>query len=158
MNERTEIFVARIIAAIIIILFVVQACESNDKIAELFMKYNKAQANAFAAIVREAGKEYDVKPEVIASIIVIESGVRPYVISKGGDYGLMQVRYKVHKNKVKSANELLDPKTNIFVGTRIFKQYYSREKNLYGALVRYSGGNKNMAKKVLRTLRSEYGY
>ena len=77
MSERTEIFVARIIAAIIIILFVVQACESNDKIAELFMKYNKAQANAFAAIVREAGKEYDVKPEVIASIIVIESGVRP---------------------------------------------------------------------------------
>ena len=158
MSERTEIFVARIIAAIIIILFVVQACESNDKIAELFMKYNKAQANAFAAIVREAGKEYDVKPEVIASIIVIESGVRPYVISKGGDYGLMQVRYKVHKNKVKSANELLDPKTNIFVGTRIFKQCYLREKNLYGALVRYSGGNKKMAGKVLRVLKNEYGY
>ena len=158
MSERTEIFVARIIAATVIILFVVQACESNDKIAELFMKYNKAQANAFAAIVREAGKEYDVKPEVIASIIVIESGVRPYVISKGGDYGLMQVRYKVHKNKVKSANELLDPKTNIFVGTRIFKQCYLREKNLYGALVRYSGGNKKMAGKVLRVLKNEYGY
>ena len=158
MIKKAEIFVAKIIAAIIIILFVVQACESNDKIAELFMKYNKAQANAFAAIVREAGKEYDVKPEVIASIIVIESGVRPYVISKGGDYGLMQVRYKVHKNKVKSANELLDPKTNIFVGTRIFKQYYSREKSLYNALVRYSGGNKKMAGKVLRVLISEYGY
>ena len=158
MIKKAEIFVAKIIAAIIIILFVVQACESNDKIAELFMKYNKAQANAFAAIVREAGKEYDVKPEVIASIIVIESGVRPYVISKGGDYGLMQVRYKVHKNKVKSANELLDPKTNIFVGTRIFKQCYLREKNLYGALVRYSGGNKKMAGKVLRVLKNEYGY
>ena len=70
----------------------------------------------------------------------------------------MQVRYKVHKNKVKSANELLDPKTNIFVGTRIFKQCYLREKNLYGALVRYSGGNKKMAGKVLRVLKNEYGY
>ena len=158
MSDEAEIFVAKIIAAIIIIFCFIRACEAVDKITQLFMKYNEAQASAFSAIVHEAGKEYDVEPRVIASIIVIESGVRPYVISKGVDYGLMQVRYKVHKDKVKSANELLDPKTNIFVGTRIFKQCYSREKNLYGALVRYSGGNKKMARKVLTVLKNEYGY
>ena len=158
MSEKTEVLLAKIIAAIIFILAVVQVCEGNDKIAELLTKYNKEQASAFAAIVREAGKEYGIEPEIIASIIVIESGARPCVISKGGDYGLMQVRYEVHSDKVGSANELLDPKTNVFVGTKIFSQYYRQKKSLHGALVRYSGGNRKMAERVLRILKNEYGY
>ena len=152
MSEKTEIFLAKIVAAIIIILCCIEMCEAADKITTLFMKYNAAQASAFSAIVREAGKEFDIEPEIIASIIVVESGVRPHVISRGGDYGLMQVRYRVHKNKVKSANELLDPKTNIFIGTKIFKQCYEKKKTLRGALIRYSGGNKKMAAKVLKVL------
>ena len=158
MFEKTEILIAKIITAAIIVLTIVQACEADDKITELLAKYNKAQAGAFAAIVREAGKEYGIEPEIIASIIVVESGARPSVISKGGDYGLMQVRYKVHADKVSSANELLDPKTNVFVGTEIFSQYYRQKKTLHGALVRYSGGNQKMAAKVLRVLKNEYGY
>ena len=154
MSERTEIFLAKIVAAIIIILCCIEMCEAADKITTLFMRYNKKQAAQFTTYVREAGKKFDVESEIIASIIVVESGVRPYVISKGGDYGLMQVRYKVHKNRVKNANQLLDPKTNIFIGTQIFKQYYEQKKDLRGALIRYSGGNKKMAEKVLRILRA----
>ena len=158
MSEKTEVLMAKIIAAIIIILAVVQACEAADKIAELLAKYNKPQASAFAAIVREAGREYGIAPEIIASIIVVESGARPGVISKGDDCGLMQVRYKVHTDKVGNASELLDHKTNVFVGTRIFAQYLKQKKTLRGALVRYSGGNKKMAEKVFRILKNEYGY
>ena len=158
MSEKTEILIAKIIAIILFILAIIQTCEASDKITELFSKYNKEQASAFAAIVREAGKEYGIEPEIIASIIVVESGARPHVISKGGDYGLMQVRYKVHADKVSNANELLDPKTNVFVGTEIFSQYYRQKKSLHGALVRYSGGNQKMAAKVLRVLKNEYGY
>lgn len=153
MSEKTEILIAKSVAVVIIFLCCIEVCEAADNITELFMKYNKGQAAAFVAIVREAGKEYEIAPEVIASIIVVESSVRPHVISKGGDYGLMQVRYRVHKDKVKNANELLDPKTNIFIGTKIFSQCYSQKKNLFDALVRYSGGNKKMAKKVLLVLK-----
>ena len=64
MSEKTEVLLAKIIAAIIFILAVVQVCEGNDKIAELLTKYNKEQASAFAAIVREAGKEYGIEPEI----------------------------------------------------------------------------------------------
>ena len=152
MSEKTEIFLAKIIAAIIIFLCCIEISEASDKIETLFMKYNRKQAVRIAYFVREAGKKYDIEPEIIASIIVVESGVRPHVISRGGDYGLMQVRYKVHKDKVKSANHLLDPKTNIFIGTRIFKQYYEQKKDLRKALIRYSGGNKKMAAKVLKVL------
>ena len=91
-------------------------------------------------------------PLVIASIIVRESGAKPNSISKGGDYGLMQVRYKVHKDKVKSAKDLFNISTNIDIGTRIFASYYARQKTLYGALYRYSGGNRTLAQRVLRTL------
>ena len=156
MSEKTEIFLAKIIAAIIIILCCIEIAEASDKITTLFMKYNRKQAAQITYFVREAGKKYDIEPEIIAAIIVVESGVRPYVISKGGDYGLMQVRYKVHKDKVKTANDLLDPKTNIFVGARIFRQYYEQKKTLRGALIRYSGGNKKMAAKVLKVLKNAF--
>lgn len=156
MSEKTEIFLAKIVAAIIIILCCIEMCEAADKITTLFMKYNRKQATRIAYFVREAGKKYDIEPEIIASIIVVESSVRPHVISRGGDYGLMQVRYKVHKDKVKTANDLLDPKTNIFIGTRIFKQYYEQKKTLRGALIRYSGGNKKMAAKVLKVLKNAF--
>lgn len=123
-----------------------------DKITELFMKYNPRQAVEFTQIVREAGEKYEVDPNVIAAIIVRESSVRPTVISKGGDYGLMQIRYKVHKDKVKNAAELLDPRINVFVGTQIFAQYFAQKKTLRGALLRYSGGNKTLASRVISTL------
>ena len=56
MSEKTEVFMAKIISAIIIFLAIVRACEAGDKIAELLAKYDKSQASAFTAIVREAGK------------------------------------------------------------------------------------------------------
>ena len=153
MKEKTEIFLVKIIAAIIIFLCCIEMSEGSDAIAELFARYNKKQATEFAAIVREIGEDFGIQPEVIASIIVVESGVRSWVISKGGDYGLMQVRYKVHRDKVKDASELLDPRTNIHVGTKIFAQYYAQKKTLRGALLRYSGGNKTMAERVLSILK-----
>jgi len=156
MSEKTEIFIAKIIAAIIILLCCIEIAEASDKIETLFMKYNKRQAVRIAEFVREAGKKFDIEPEIIASIIVVESSVRPYAISRGGDYGLMQIRYKVHKDKVKSANHLLDPKTNIFIGTKIFKQYYEQKRDLRKALIRYSGGNKKMAAKVLKVLKNAF--
>ncbi|MBQ9420066.1 MAG: transglycosylase SLT domain-containing protein [Synergistaceae bacterium] len=150
----TEIRIAKIVAAVIIICTVKMAFGA-DKITELFMKYNPKQAAEITEIVYDAGKKYGVDPNVIAAIIVRESGVRPRVISKGGDYGLMRVRWKVHRDKVRNAAELLNPRTNIYVGTRIFAEYYRRQKSLRGALLRYSGGNKTLADRVLRTLKND---
>lgn len=144
----------KIAAMILSIMFFSQAhiALGIDKITELFMKYNPKQAVEFTQIVREAGEKYKIDPNIIAAIIVRESGVRPTVISKGGDYGLMQVRYKVHCDKVKNANELLEPRINIFIGTQIFAQYFAQKKTLRGALLRYSGGNKTLANRVISTL------
>lgn len=161
MTEQTEIKLAKWLTFLIILLTVLQARVSfgatqKDTITRLFKHYNRkltiTQLNTMTDSVIVSGAKYKVSPLVIASIIVRESGARPNAISKGGDYGLMQIRYKVHRDKVKGAKDLLNIKTNVEIGTRIFAGYYARRKTLYGALYRYSGGNRILAQRVLRTL------
>ena len=161
MKEQTEVKLAKWLTFIIILLTILQAklsfgATQKETITRLFKHYNRkltiTQLNTMTDSVIVSGTKYKVSPLVIASIIVRESGAKPNAISKGGDYGLMQVRYKVHRDKVKSAKALLNIETNIDIGTRIFAGYYARRKTLYGALYRYSGGNKTLAQRVLRTL------
>ena len=129
------------------------------QIADLFRHYNRRlsqqQALNFEHIVKDAGKSFGVSPNLIAAIIVVESGARPNVISKGGDYGLMQVRWKVHRKEFPWAKDILEPKTNILIGTAIYARYFAREKTVYGALVRYSGGGKKTARKVIKIMKGE---
>ena len=147
-----EIKFAKIAAFIIVLLTILMAVKSEgaDRIEKLFRKYNPKQAHKIAQIV----KTYD-KANVIAAIIVHESSVRPWVISKCGDYGLMQIRWRMHRKEYPylTANDLLNAETNIKVGVEIFNRYYAQKKTLRGALLRYSGGNTNYANKVLHTIR-----
>ncbi|MBR0075954.1 MAG: lytic transglycosylase domain-containing protein [Synergistaceae bacterium] len=161
MKEQTEIKIAKLLTFLIVLLTILQAklsygATQKEVITNLFKHYNKnltiTQLNTMTDSVIVSGTKYKVSPLVIASIIVRESGAKTNAISKGGDYGLMQVRYKVHSDKVKSAKDLFNIKTNIDIGTKIFAGYYARQKTLYGALYRYSGGNKTLAQRVLRTL------
>lgn len=154
MKLKHEIFIVKLIALIIILLTLWEISASGatrQSISRLFMSYNRklsrTQANYFAYLAFEAGAKYHISPALIAAIIVCESSARPNVISKGGDYGLMQVRYKVHKVK-----NLLNPRVNIFAGTRILAQY-RKGRTLKAALKRYSGGSKKYARKILKVLR-----
>ena len=154
MKLKCEIFIVKIITLIIILLTfweISASATTRASISRLFMRYNRnlsrIQADYFADLTFEAGAEYHVSPALIAAIIVCESSARPNVISKGGDYGLMQVRYRVHKIK-----NLLDPRVNIFAGTRILAQY-RKGRTLKVALTRYSGGSKKYARKILKVLR-----
>lgn len=154
MKFKHEIFIAKLIALILIILTLWEISASGatrQSISRLFMRYNRnlsrTQANYFADLTFKAGAKYYISPALIAAIIICESSARPRVISKGGDYGLMQVRYRVHK-----VENLLNPEINIFTGTRIFAQY-RKGRSLYSALTRYSGGSKRYAQKVLKVLR-----
>ena len=156
MSERTETILV-IVACVLIFLATILALPSEgaDKISALFAKYNPQQAKEIAEIVRNTAEAQSINPNIIAAMIVHESGVRPKVISKGGDYGLMQIRWRVHRRTYgeirTSAAPLFDPMTNIKIGTDIFARYYAKKKTLKGALLRYSGGNNAYARKVLKT-------
>ena len=107
-----------------------------------------------------AGEKYKQDPYVIAAIIVHESTVNSQAVSKGGDYGLMQVRWKVHQKaikaeypKVKKASDFFDAKINVFFGTRILSECAAKSKDTQGALLLYSGGGKKVTAKVMNTVK-----
>lgn len=180
MSEKRGIRIAKAIASVLIAIFLILfgVCAagavpisydivkiSEDKavvVADVFTHYNRnlspPQARELARLVFQAGAKFQVEPFVLAAIIVRESSARPQVISKGGDYGLMQVRWCVHQKwimkkypQVRGAADLLKPEINIFVGAEIFSGYYAKRKTIRGALLRYSAGNKTLAKRVLST-------
>lgn len=133
-------------------------------IFQLFTKANpkldSGTAKKYVDIVMSAGQKYKQDPYVIAAIIVHESTVNYKAVSKGGDYGLMQVRYKVHEKaikkeypKVKKANDFFDPKSNVYFGTRILSECAAKSKNLKGTLMLYSGGGEKITAKVMNTVK-----
>ena len=134
----------------------------TQRIQQLFRTHNPKleakTAQTYTGHVMDAAEKYKQDPYVIAAIIVHESTVNNKAVSKGGDYGLMQVRYRVHEKaikkeypKVRKATDFFDPKTNIFFGTRILSECAAKSKNLRGALLRYSGGGEKITLKVLNT-------
>lgn len=139
-------------------------------IAAIFQKSNRklsaAQAADYAGFVIQASEKFGQNPLVIASVIINESTVRHDAVSKGGDYGLMQVRWRVHQKKItsrypniKTAKDILNPEFNVLIGTEIFSGCSGSSKDVRAALLRYSAGNNKLADKVckvLNTLESSY--
>ncbi|MBR0257290.1 MAG: transglycosylase SLT domain-containing protein [Synergistaceae bacterium] len=128
---------------------------------EVNPKLSGVDAKKYAEIILEAGEKHKIDPYVIAAIIVHESTVNNKAVSKGGDYGLMQVRWKVHEKaikkefpKVKKANDMFDARTNIFFGTEIFAYGYKKSGNdVRKGILRYSAGNTQLADKVMATVK-----
>ena len=136
----------------------------SQKISSLFMKINpaltKTLADEYASYVIEAAEKFNQDPYVIAAIIIHESTVNNKAVSKGGDYGLMQVRWRVHEKSikqrfpnVKKSKDIFDAKTNILYGTEIFSQCMSKTNNTKQALLKYSAGSNKLVSKVLKTVK-----
>jgi soluble lytic murein transglycosylase-like protein len=133
-------------------------------IAALFQRYNKnlndENAEKYAFYIMQACVEFNQDPFIIAAMIVNESSAKHNALSRGGDYGLMQVRWRVHQKKIKKkyphiakANDMFDPKYNVLVGTEIFSTYYATAKqDIRGALMYYSAGNERLTDRVCAVL------
>ncbi len=156
--------------AVIILLLIagVSSAAQNARaknISALFMKRNPKltakTADSYSAIIFEAAEKFKQDPYVIAAVIVHESTVNNRAVSKGGDYGLMQVRWKVHEKaikkkfpRVKKASDMFDARTNIFFGTEILADCMKKANNdTRGGILKYSAGNEKLANKVLATVK-----
>lgn len=131
-------------------------------IVKLFTEINpalkSADAKNYAEYILEAGEKFKQEPFAIAALIVHESTVRNNAVSKGGDYGLMQVRWRVHKNNitkkypaVKQAKDMFKPRENILIGTEIFANYRG-DADLKTGIRRYSAGSEKLVNKVSATM------
>ena len=169
--KRQKLLLRAILLAALISLAVCAAKKTEPKLDDrsriiyaLFTEVNPnldpSDAKKYAEIIIEASEKFKQNPYVIAAIIVHESTVNSKALSKGGDYGLMQVRWKIHEKaikqrfpKVKRGKDIFDARVNVFFGTEIFRDCMRKSNNDVGkALLRYSAGNTKMRDKVLSTL------
>ena len=85
-------------------------------------------------------KRASIEPELVLSVIQVESNFNPYAISKAGAIGLMQVMPFWLKEIGKPGDSLFSPHTNLRYGCTILRYYLDREKgNRVRALMRYNG-------------------
>jgi len=89
-----------------------------------------------------AGRLTQLDPLLILAVIAIESRFNPIAESGYGARGLMQVVPRFHLEKLAGHGgeaTLLEPHTNILVGTRILDEYIQRTGSLEAGLQLYAG-------------------
>ena len=106
---------------------------------ERFIPDNEYRLQLLKAVHRQATRA-QLQPELVLSVIQIESHFNRYAISRVGAQGLMQVM-PFWKNEIgRSEDNLTDMNTNLRYGCTILKHYLKRSKgDLVDALARYNG-------------------
>lgn len=101
----------------------------------------------FARIIEVAyrkAQRYGFSPNLVLSVIHVESAFNPLAVSSAGAFGLMQVRYSVWKDELGiDRSRIFDIDYNIDLGLRILKQYYTLAgRDMRRALFLYNNGYK----------------
>ena len=87
-------------------------------------------------------RRYGFNPNLVLSVMQVESAFNPLAVSSAGAYGLMQVRYAVWKDELGiDRSRIFDVEYNIDLGLRILKQYQDiAGGNMRRALFMYNNG------------------
>ncbi len=127
--------------------------ESLDSLkhAILILQPNLDQdlVNEYVEAIDQSSQKYGLPPELVACIIMKESGFNPNAkgpsLGKERCQGSMQIRVSVHMDKIRkrgiSVNEANYIKNNVDIGCEILREYYDRSGgNIKLALTKYVGG------------------
>jgi len=91
-------------------------------------------------LVHTEAARFELKPEIVLSVMHVESLFDRYAVSYVGAQGLMQVMPFWRNEMGDGTDNLTDVATNIRYGCAILKTYLKRENgNLVRALARYNG-------------------
>jgi len=120
-------------------------------------KYRIADAvvRDFVATAFAEARRNRLDPLLVVAVIGIESRFNPVARSEAGARGLMQVIPRFHRDKFSAAKgeTVLDPRTNIRVGTLALKEYVALGGNEAAGLQLYNGSmndpERTYARKVL---------
>jgi hypothetical protein len=129
-----------------------RAAASRPLAFELFRDYTdeavrrrQLLAVPYGDEISEVASEYHIDGLLLASVVEVESGFRPDVVSPQGAVGLMQVMPTTGSRY--GARDLMDPRTNLTAGTSYFADLLDK----YGgsldlALAAYNAGPGNVAR------------
>ena len=98
---------------------------------------------AYEDIIQEAAKTYDLDPALIRAVMQAESAFHPYVVSRAGAEGLMQLMPVLADEM--GVTDSFDPRENIMGGARYLKQLLdSHNGNIALTLASYNAGPGNV--------------
>lgn len=121
----------------------------SDQSLVTLMGHNKALSsrldnrrlrhNLLHTIYYEA-KRAGLEPDLVLSVIRVESHFRKYAVSSAGALGLMQVMPFWAKMVGETSSDLFNLRTNLRLGCAILRSYLDQEGgNVHKALARYNG-------------------
>jgi hypothetical protein len=114
--------------------------------AHLSRRYYVAasQTERFVAVAYRAARQVGLDPLLVLAVISVESRFNPIAESVMGAKGLMQIIPKYHYARLDAfggEEAVLDPESNIVVGTQILREYVRRMGTLEGGLQFYNGAS-----------------
>jgi hypothetical protein len=118
--------------------------EKQDAVNYLSKKY-RVNSDALSILVDAAyvtGREVNLDPLLLLSVMAVESGFNPFAESTAGASGLMQLMSKVHRDKLADfggANIALNPVVNLRVGAVVLKDCIRRGGSIADGLRLYVG-------------------
>ena len=129
------------------------AVEAERLATHIAQKWKVPQPTAQRVVkaAYEQAPKQRISPTLVLAIVAQESGFRPAAQSSRGAQGLMQVRAVDHPDKLrgKQHSALLEPETNIEVGTQVLAEYLDEHGGqLDAALKAYSGNASAFSRKV----------
>jgi soluble lytic murein transglycosylase-like protein len=99
-----------------------------------------AQRLRLLRLVHSEARRAKLAPELVLSVIEVESRFDRYAISRAGAQGLMQIMPFWLREIGKPDDNLFHTRTNLRMGCTILKFYLDKERgNLISALARYNG-------------------
>lgn len=89
----------------------------------------------------EAGRIYNICPELLEAIIEAESGGDPDAVGQAGEIGLMQIypRYHVERSQRLNVYDLFEPEGNILVGADYLAELFAEYQDMGTVLMIYNG-------------------
>ena len=104
-------------------------------------RISEVATREFVLTAQREGSRSGIDPILLLAVMAIESRFNPVAQSDGGAMGLMQVVPRYHAEKFETADHatVLDPPSNIHVGTRILRECISRGGGEVAGLQLYNG-------------------
>lgn len=122
---------------------------------------DRVQREEFLVTVHYEAKRAGLDPQLVLSLIQVESNFRKYAVSHAGARGFMQVMPFWARLIGKQDHNLFHLRTNLRYGCVILKHYLGMENgDLFRALGRYNGslGKAEYPNAVVRTWRNNWHY
>lgn len=128
-----------------------------EHLSRRFMIAGEA-AEQMVGAAHRAATQVGLDPLLVLAVISVESRFNPVAESGMGAKGLMQIIPKYHRAKLLELGgdkAVLDPESNIHVGTRILQEYVYRTGSLEAGLQFYNGASRDESAQYAQKVMAE---